>query len=48
MEDVGEIASVLKAGDPLVLALVVALAGIALGGMALWVLLRLNGRGGSE
>lgn len=48
MANAGEIASVLAASDPLVLALIVALAGIGLGAMALWVLLRLNGKGGNE
>lgn len=48
MENAGEIASALTASDPLVLALIVALAGIGLGGMALWVLLRSNDKGGRE
>jgi hypothetical protein len=48
MEETGEIISYLATSDPMVLALLVALAGIALGCMALWVLLRLTARGGDK
>jgi hypothetical protein len=42
MEEAEKIVSTVSGSDPLVLALMVALAGIALGAMALWVLMRLH------
>jgi hypothetical protein len=45
MDKTEEIVSALSGSDPVVLAMLVALAGIALGGMALWVLVRLNNVG---
>lgn len=45
MEKTEEIVSALTGSDPIVLAMLVALAGIALGGMALWALVRLNSVG---
>ncbi len=44
MEEAEEIVSIVSGSDPVVLALMVALAGIALGAMALWVLMRLHVR----
>lgn len=45
MEETEKIVSVLSGSDPVVLAMLVALASIALVGMALWVLLKLNSAG---
>jgi len=48
MEETEKIVSVLSGSDPVTLALMVALAAIALGGMALWALVRLSGRKDQE